>query len=128
MRGKESFMSEIEPILEYYADDLGEPLSNILSEEAYDFWVNTLAEKKSRPLFTENGGKVLKYMQENRELYHNFFKASDIAQGLGCSTRTASGSMKSLISSRLVEKIDANPSRYFLTRKGLNFSFDEATT
>lgn len=67
---------------------------------------------------TENGAKVLKFMQENYQKYNNVFKAKDIGEGLFTSGRSVSGSMKKLITEGFCEKIGGDPVAYSITEKG----------
>ena len=69
--------------------------------------------------FTENGKLVLKYMQENKELRNNIFNAKEVGEGLGVSSRTASGAMRKLVTDGYVEKIGTNPVIYSLTTSGV---------
>ena len=72
-----------------------------------------------KPKFTENGKLVLKYMQENKELRNNIFNAKEVGEGLGVSSRTASGAMRKLVTDGYVEKIGINPVIYSLTTSGV---------
>jgi DNA-binding MarR family transcriptional regulator len=72
-----------------------------------------------KPKFTENGKLVLKYMQENKELRNNIFNAKEVGEGLGVSSRTASGAMRKLVTDGYVEKIGTNPVIYSLTTSGV---------
>ena len=66
----------------------------------------------------ENGKLVLKYMQDNKENYNNLFKAKEIGEGLGISSRTASGAMRKLVTDGYIEKIGESPVVYSLTESG----------
>jgi len=122
MLGRGVLIEELEPILEDYADYLGEPLSEILSERAYAYWSKILKEQQEKPEFTDNGRKVFTYMKENYRKCYNSFIAKTIGEDLNISSRTAAGAMKSLIVNGYVEKIGENPVIYSLTDKGLNTS------
>ena len=77
-----------------------------------------------KPKFTENGKLVLRYMQENKELRNNIFNAKEVGEGLGVSSRTASGAMRKLVTDGYVEKIGTNPVVYSLTSEGTNVDVD----
>lgn len=71
---------------------------------------------KEKPMFTENGKLVLKYMQDNSNI--ELLKAKDIAEGLFISSRTVSGAMRKLVSDGFVEKVATDPVVYTITEKG----------
>lgn len=71
-----------------------------------------------RPLFTENGKLILQFIQKNKDTFNNLFKAKDIGEGLGISSRTASGSMRKLVTDEYLEKVGESPTIYSLTKKG----------
>jgi DNA-binding MarR family transcriptional regulator len=75
--------------------------------------------------FTENGKKILQYLQENYEINNNLFKAKDIGAGLGISSKVASGSMRKLVTDNYLEKISENPNIYSLTDLGKNVDLSE---
>jgi predicted transcriptional regulator len=72
---------------------------------------------------TDKGKNILKYMQDNKDAFE-YFKAKDIADGLGVSGRVISGSMRKLVSNNFVEKMGENPIVYIITEKGLNYKID----
>ena len=71
---------------------------------------------------TENGLKILQFMQEHWNKRNNIFKATDIAEGLFTSGKSVSGSMRKLVSDGYVEKLGKDPVVYALTEKGKGFS------
>lgn len=90
-------------------------------ELALDYF-NSLKNSKAKelPILTENGRKILSFMQKNKDNYNNIFKAKDIAEGLSVSSHSVSGSMKKLITEGFVNKISQEPVTYCITDKGLN--------
>ena len=58
-------------------------------------------------------------MRDNKDQYNNVFKAKEIGEGLGISSRTASGSMRKLVSDGFIEKIGSEPVIYAVTLAGL---------
>lgn len=72
-----------------------------------------------KPEITENGAKILKYMQENYQKYNNVFKSKEIGEGLFISSRSVSGSMKKLITEGFVNKIGTDPVAYEISQKGI---------
>lgn len=73
---------------------------------------------------TENGLKVLTWMQEHIEEMSNIFTAKEIGEGLFTSGRSISGSMKKLVNDGYVEKIGKNPVQYSLTEAGKLYHID----
>ena len=53
------------------------------------------------------------------------WKAKDIAERMGISSRGVSGAMRKLVSDGFCEKIGENPIVYKLTEKGKNFNLNE---
>lgn len=88
--------------------------------QAYFEALKTQTSAKEKVELTENGAKILAYMQNNRDSYNNIFKSRDIAEGLFVSSRSVSSSMKKLITEGFVEKIGTDPVVYGLTDKGAN--------
>jgi len=113
MTKKETFINDILKITK------NEP-EKVLSADALDFW-NALqtAGDTSKPKFTENGKLVLQYMKDNKDLYNNCFKAKEIGEGLGISSRTASGAMRKLVTDGYVEKLGQDPVVYAITSTGI---------
>lgn len=69
-----------------------------------------------KPMFTDNGKLILKYLQENAN--DEMWKARDIAEGLFISSRAVSGAMRKLVTDGYVEKMGQDPVVYSLTEKG----------
>lgn len=106
---------------EVFVKEITEAVKNglQLSQDATDYLNGLIASGDSgKPKFTENGKLVLKYMQQNKESYKNLFKAKDIGEGMGISSRTASGAMRKLVTDGYVEKIGSDPVVYALTSEG----------
>ena len=72
--------------------------------------------EEEKPMFTDNGKLVLKYMQENANI--PMMKAKDIGEGLFISSRAVSGSIHKLVTDGFVEKVGQDPVVYSLTEKG----------
>jgi DNA-binding HxlR family transcriptional regulator len=58
-------------------------------------------------------------MQQNYDKYNNVLKAKEIGEGLFCSSRTVSGSLRKLITDGYVTKIAGTPTCYSLTELGM---------
>ena len=113
MTNKEMFIKEVE--------DMICKSCTILSEGARTYFEQLRAtpEKEKAP-FTENGAKVLIWMQENYESYNNILKAKEIGDGLFCSSRTVSGAMRKLVTDGYVSKTEGAPTCYSLTELGMS--------
>lgn len=121
---KESFMNEISSIIQ---NQTGQKMEDILSPDALDFWNGLqMTGDGGRPRFTSNGKIVLEYMQNNKDPYNNLFKAKDIGEQLGISSRTVSGGMRKLVTDGYVEKLGENPVIYSVTIEGLNIDLDQS--
>ena len=82
------------------------------------------APEKEKAPFTENGARVLLWMQENYDHYNNILKAKEIAEGMFAingtpvTSRTVSGAMRKLITDGYVSKTAGTPVCYSLTELG----------
>lgn len=79
----------------------------------------TVSEK---PAFTSNGKAILCYLQT---VPPAMYKARDIADGLGMSSKSVSGAMRKLVTDGYIEKVGKDPVVYTITEKGKNVNFDE---
>lgn len=79
-----------------------------------------IVKETEKPKFTENGKKILQFMQENKEKHNNMFKAKEIGEGLFISSRGAGGALRKLVSDGYVEKMGEDPVVYTLTELGMN--------
>ena len=69
-----------------------------------------------KPMFTDNGKLILKYLQDHPEI--ESAKAKDIGEGLFISSRSVSGSIRKLVTDGFVEKIGQDPVLYSITELG----------
>lgn len=113
---------------EIFIKEIGELLKDHeLSSDAMDYWNGLqVAGDNSKVKFTDNGKLVLQYMRDNKNNYNNLFKAKDIGEGLGISSRTASGAMRKLVTDGYVEKIGESPTVYSLTSSGIDVDLNPA--
>ncbi len=90
------------------------------NEDASLYWSAFcgLDENGEKPLFTDNGKLILKFLQDNVET--PMWKARDIAEGLFISSRAVSGAMRKLVSDGFVEKVGQDPVIYSITEIGKN--------
>lgn len=123
MSKKQKFIELVDKLLnEMDADEFSE-----LDKEAIEYFniLKAADINNDKPKFTENGKMVLKYMQDNKELRNNIFNAKDVGEGLGVTSRTASGAMRKLVTDGYVEKIGTNPVIYSLTTSGVTVNVEE---
>lgn len=79
---------------------------------------------KNSSAMTENGQKILSWMQENVEKMSNVFTSKEAAEALFTSGRSIAGSMRKLVNDGYVEKTGKDPVQYSLTEAGKNYQFD----
>lgn len=118
MTKKEAFINDIVRLL-------GDAPEKYLSEDGLNYWNGLqMTKDQEKPKFTENGKKVLAFVKENKDAFNNLFKAKEIGEGLGISSRTASGAMRKLVTDGYVEKIGESPAVYSLTELGAQVNLD----
>ena len=94
-------------------------------ELATSFWENFKDGKvKNSGAMTENGTKLLSWMQENVDTMANLFTSKEAAEALFTSGRSIAGSMRKLVNDGYVEKTGKDPVQYSLTEAGKNYQFD----
>ena len=86
------------------------------------YWNVFLNGEETGKKITENGQKILIFMQENEEAMSNIFTSKEIAEALFVSGRSVSGSMRKLFGDGYVDKEGNNPIKYSLTDLGRNLS------
>jgi DNA-binding MarR family transcriptional regulator len=122
MSKKQKFIEMVDKLL----NEMDVDEYSTLDTEALEYFniLKAADINNDKPKFTENGKLVLKYMQENKELRNNIFNAKEVGEGLGVSSRTASGAMRKLVTDGYVEKIGTNPVIYSLTTSGVEVNVD----
>lgn len=80
-------------------------------------------KEESKPEITQKGAVILKYLQSEPDA--KTWKAKEVAEALGITSRGASGSLRSLVNNGFCEKVAENPSVYTLTEKGKNYIIKE---
>lgn len=115
MSKKSEFIKYVESLID------GNPIE--MSNEAQLYWEAFKGQGDTeKPILTDNGKIVLKYMQDNTDI--PMFKAKDIAEGLGLSSRTVSGAMRKLTTDGFVEKLGQDPVIYAITENGKNIEIE----
>ena len=119
-------MTKKEKFIEFVKNLMGSISMSEVDPDVLDYWNGLqVTGDTSKPRFTENGKLVLSFMRDNKNNYNNLFKARDIGEGLGISSRTASGAMRKLVGDGFVEKIGESPICYSLTTEGIEVSLDD---
>ena len=87
-------------------------------------YIDALTDKKAdKPILTDNGKMVLKYLQNAEP---GLYKAKDIADGLFVASRNVSGAMRKLVTDGFVEKMGESPVLYSITEKGKEFIIEDS--
>lgn len=122
MSKKQKFIELVEELMSA-AKFNPETTGNEYYPEAMVYW-NALKteEEKDKPMFTENGLAIFKYMRENSHIEN--FKSREIAEGMFISARSVSGAIRKLVTDGFVEKNGKDPIIYSLTQKGKDFIFE----
>lgn len=93
--------------------------TNPMPENLIEYWEKFKGSSGGgdKPQFTENGKKILTFLQQNVDT--KTWKAKDIAEGMFVSSRTVSGAIRKLVSDGYVEKVGQDPVIYSITEKGI---------
>ena len=118
MTKKEAFMTIVGKEIFERADIYAENYPDIYEDARIYFESLQSTKEENKPKFTDNGKLILSFMRENVETYNNLFKAKDMGEGIGISSRSVSGSVRKLAADGYVEKLGENPIVYALTELG----------
>ena len=117
-------MSKKQEFVEYVKDLMDEAPHIEMSDDARLYWEAFCgANDIEKPMFTDNGKLILRYMQDNQQ--EGMWKARDIAEGLFISSRAVSGAMRKLVADGFVEKVGQDPVVYSLAEKGKNIKIED---
>jgi Mn-dependent DtxR family transcriptional regulator len=94
---------------------------SIITDDIKEYLKILYTSEEDKSELTDSGKVILKYMQDNDV---KIGKAKDIANGLGVSSRTVSGSLRKLVADGFVEKVSKDPVVYAITDKGKNYKID----
>ena len=100
-------------------------ITNPMPDNVTDQWEKFKGASGSgdKPLFTENGKKILTFLKEHTET--KTWKAKDIADEMFISSRTVSGAIRKLVSDGHVEKVGQDPVIYSITDKGIEIKIND---
>ena len=134
MTKKETFIKFIEVAIKIaedeitYMNDISEKY-NITTNDydiAMEYWEEFKNGKvKNSGAMTENGKKLLSWMQENVDTMTNLFTSKEAAEALFTSGRSIAGSMRKLVNDGYVEKTGKDPVQYSLTEAGKSYQFEK---
>jgi len=123
MTKKEAFIQIVEEIFsrpDIYVENY--PDTYDLAKEFFNDLKNN--KVKNSGAMTENGKKLLSWMQENENTMSNVFTSKEAAEALFTSGRSVAGSMRKLVADKYVEKTGKDPVQYSLTEAGRNYQFE----
>ena len=125
MTKKEAFIKVIDYL---FTDEHAMEAEEIFKEEfslAVEFFEDFKNNKvKNSGAMTENGKKLLSWMQENVDTMTNLFTSKEAAEALFTSGRSIAGSMRKLIADGYVEKTGKDPVKYSLTEAGKSYQLE----
>ncbi len=117
---KEDFIKFLKSLMEANPE-----LTKNLMNENVRAYIDVLekGETKEKPLFSENGLIVYKFIRENPDT--TAWSAKNIAEQIGLTSRQVSGSARKLVNDGFLEKVSQDPVYYALTQKGKEFELVE---
>lgn len=119
MSKKQEFINFVEQMMNELNIGPGDMTENVsLYWDAF----RGVGEDGEKPLFTDNGKLIIKFLQDNQGT--PMWKARDIAEGLFISSRAVSGAMRKLVTDGFVEKVGQDPVIYSITENGKNIKID----
>ena len=125
MTKKERFIEFVNEIMDAAMVDAWDDVTKEDWKDAFDFFEDLKNNKvKNSGAMTENGKKLLSWMQENVNTMTNLFTSKEAAEALFTSGRSIAGSMRKLVNDGYVEKTGKDPVQYSLTEAGKNYQFD----
>lgn len=117
-------MSKKQEFISYVKDLMDEAPHVVMNDDAKLYWEAFCGTTEvEKPMFTDNGKLILKWMQNNTQ--EPMLRAKDIAEGLFIGSRAVSGAMRKLVSDGFVEKVGQDPVIYSITEKGKNIKIED---
>ena len=112
---KQEFLNFIDELMKASPE-----LTEKLMTENIQAYLDVLREQKdTKPLVTDNGKVILKFLQDNVDV--KLWKSKDLAEQIGLSSRCVSGTLRKLVNDGFCDKLGASPIIYCLTEKGKNY-------
>lgn len=117
---KEEFVKFLQKLM-----DANPELTESMMNENIKTYIEVLMsdETKDKPLFSENGLIVFKFLRENTET--TAWPAKAIAAEVNLTSRQVSGCARKLVNDGFLEKVSTNPVYYALSQKGKDFELIE---
>ena len=110
----------------YFVNALMEAAPEVAKERMTDnvklYLEALIGGAENKPDLTDGGKTILRHMQDN--LSTVTWKARDIAEGIGISSRGVAGTLRKMVNDGFVEKLGENPAVYTLTEKGKNYNIE----
>lgn len=99
--------------------------NNPIPENLIEYWnkFKGNVSDEDKPLFTENGKKILTFLQQNQDT--KTWKAREIAEGMFIASRSVSGAIRKLVTDGFVEKVGTDPTIYSITDKGIHIQIND---
>lgn len=114
MNKQKQFIDFVEYLIENCKEEV------VMPEDAKIFYEELKTQtQEAKPVLTTQGAQILQFLQDNQGTEK--FKAKEIAEGLGASSRKISGSMRKLVTDGFVDKFGKEPVIYSLTELGKSF-------
>lgn len=115
---KQEFIDFVNALMEAAPDVVAERMT-----ENVKLYLDALiGNTENKPDLTENGKIILQHLQSNTDVVT--WKARDIAESIGISSRGVAGTLRKMVNDGFVEKLGENPAVYTLTEKGKNYNID----
>ena len=115
---KDEFLEFVKKLMDYDPD-----YTNSIKTDNAVLYMDALEKGDAsidKPLITEKGKTVLKYMKTLSVP----MKSTDIATNMGISSKSVTGTIKKLVSDGFVEKIGDKSALYIITTKGKELDID----
>ena len=124
MTNKECFIKLMEELLNDVPDFFDPGTEEGQKAQKYFDELKSSKASGGGKAITENGVKIIKFMQENHVKFNNVFSAKSIGEGIFFFFFYAASSMKKLISDGYATKEGKDPVMYSLTEAGKNLQLD----
>ena len=110
-------MTKQQEFLTFWNYLVNEAAKGITVPENVQAYIDALSTDKNteKPLFTDNGKAILMYLKSAPVA---MYKARDIAENMGITSKAVSGAMRKLVTDGYIEKVGKDPVVYMITEKG----------
>lgn len=108
-------------LVDFLLANCKEPVTVTEGAQAYLDALRSSDQCKEKKEFTSNGKAILQWLQNAPA---GMYKARDVAEGMGISSKAVSGAMRKLVTDGYIEKIGKDPVVYTIVEKGKNVIFE----